>query len=847
MTYSTAKQTLNSLFSVLKHDQEIVFVYRGGMDGTRSLFTFQIRGKALGATAKSTEEAARRLKQNVEQVLASRPGLFFGSAPFKAGDNIVSPQKWSGSLYPQGMLVSSGQSLKSVSQEDLPNSVFITPALPVAAFGLSVVDAVLASPKIVEVIVSIKRHTLGESGKQVLKNVMQSIDRKNATYFMLPERRKASDEERELWIDPLEQHLKRWLITPWGIELDCTINASERPTEVFISMLGKALYPNQTVVMEEDEKLLDGYGRTGALEMRRCINASCGIPSLFPQAEQLADIGIKRLYPPPVEEPATHGLCLGIAGDKGVYLAQNDRSRHAYIIGATGCGKSTLLYNMVMQDIADGEGVCLMDPHGDLYAEILESIPKERQKDVVLIDPSDFGHTVGINFLEITGPHRQVEMGFIVNGMLKIFDRLYDLRQAGGPIFEQYMRNALLLIIDNKHPGTLMDVARVFEDTVYRTYLKRICLNPLVVSFWEKQAEQAGGDHALKNMGPYITSKLNQFTHNPLLRPIIGQRHSSINFRQIMDDKQILLVNLSKGMLGEFDSQLLGMILIGKLFLAAMGRADVDKAQRVPFHWYIDEFQNFATDSIGHLLSESRKFGIRLTLANQNLAQLHLGYGSMDLREAVLGNVANLLLFRMGVTDAKQLSAYTQPELSSQDLQYLPDFHAVGRLLKHNAPMRPFVLQTLPKLESLLDEGVKAEILAHCRGRYMRPVEDVEKEIFEWAQTSHWEQRKQPTKQEELQQMENRLKQLEQECTVENTKPIAKMSKEELQELRIESLDLTVSVKRGLAAMRIHTVWKLCECSESSLLKELGRKETDKVLDFLKQNRLTLALRGNTS
>ncbi|MEQ1848670.1 MAG: TraM recognition domain-containing protein, partial [Nitrospira sp.] len=352
----------------------------------------------------------------------------------------------------------------------------------------------------------------------------------------------------------------------------------------------------------------------------------------------------------------------------------------------------------------------------------------------------------------------------------------------------------------------------------YRAYLKSICQNPLVVSFWDRQAEQVSGEASLKNMAPYITSKLNQFTHNPLLRPIIGQRHSSINFRQIMDDKQILLVNLSKGLLGEFDTQLLGMILIGKLFIAAMGRADINKAQRTPFHWYIDEFQNFATDSIGHLLSESRKYGLRLSLANQNLTQLHLGNGSKDLREAVLGNVANLLFFRMGVTDAQQLSAYTQPELSSQDLQFLPDFHAVARLLNHNAPMRPVVLKTLPKQERLLDEEVKDEILAYCRDRYMRPIEEVEQEIFEWAQKPHWEQEKQSAIQEELQQMEKRLTQLEQECPVQNTKPIANMSKEELQALRIDSVDyFTARVKRKLTEMGIDTVGQLCDCTESRL------------------------------
>ncbi len=328
-----------------------------------------------------------------------------------------------------------------------------------------------------------------------------------------------------------------------------------------------------------------------------------------------------------------------------------------------------------------------------------------------------------------------MQINLIVNEMIKIFDHLYDLRQTDGPMFELYMRNALLLVVDNDAPGTLMDVPRVFEDKDYRDYLKCICKNPLVVRFWSEQAERAGGESALANIAPYITSKLNQFTHNALLRPIIGQCKSTIDFRQLMDHRQILLVNLSKGLLGELDTPMLRMLLIGKLFFAAMGRVDVPEAQRTPFHWYVDEFQNFTTGTVAHLLSESRKFGIRLTLANQNMAQLNRGYCRDSLIEAVLGNVGNLLVFRMGAADAEKLVTYTRPELGSQDLQYLPDFHAVARLLKHNTPLRPFVFQTLPKQKRMMTAQttrmVRDTILNNCRMHYTRSVLEVEREIID--------------------------------------------------------------------------------------------------------------------
>jgi Helicase HerA, central domain len=306
-----------------------------------------------------------------------------------------------------------------------------------------------------------------------------------------------------------------------------------------------------------------------------------------------------------------------------VNFARADRSRHAYIIGATGTGKSTLLFNMLRQDIENGEGVCLIDPHGDLHAQILNVVPRRRKDDVVIIDPCDFKHAVGINFLECSDSYKPIQMNFIVNEMIKIFDRLYDLRTTGGPMFEQYMRNALLLVMDSDYPGaTLMDIPAIFEDKDYRKFLLDRCYSRIVKSFWTKQAERAGGEAALENMSPYICSKLNQFTTNALLRPIIGQSKSTINFREAMDKGKIILVNLSKGLLGELDAQLLGMLIIGKIFSAAMGRVTMRPEKRKPLFLTIDEFQNFTTDSVAHLLSEARKFGIYLTLANQNLAQL---------------------------------------------------------------------------------------------------------------------------------------------------------------------------------------------------------------------------------
>ena len=735
----TASQALDSLFAILESGQKIDLAYRAGLDGGRARFSLEVRGSTRGSTAREAEENARRLKRNLELALHVRPGLHFRDAAPDAATEFR--PIWRACLQLQGLLVSSQSGLKSLPQPALPAIVLISPLLPPAVSDFSFIDAMLISPHPVEIMVSIQSYRLDEPARQGVSRLLDAMDQRKATCFQLPERRQVSPEEQEILFSALEHHLKHWLLNPSGIELSCTVHSAERPPETLLAMLGKALFPQQRFTWSiwqigAESSAPVGEEESAALDLRRCIHASCDFPVLFPSAEQLADTGTRRCYPRPSAMLAPSGLRLGITSQEAVYLTHADRSRHTYILGATGSGKSTLVYHMITQDIAKGEGVCLIDPHGDLYREVLDAIPGNRAKDVVLFNPCDFEHAVGLNFLECTGPHPKAQMNLIVNEMIKIFDRLYDLRQTGGPMFEMYMRNALLLVMDNDAPGTLMDVPRLFEDENYRNHLKRICQNSLAVRFWNGQAERAGGEAALANITPYVTSKLNQFTHNALLRPIIGQRKSTLDFRQIMDHRQILLVNLSKGLLGEFDSQLLGMLLIGKLFLAAMGRAGIPETRRIPFHGYIDEFQNFTTDAVAHLLSESRKFGIYLTLANQNMAQLHRGYGRDNLLETVLGNVGNLLFFRMGAADAERLVAYTRPEVGAQDLQYLPDFHAVARLLHHNSPLRPFVFQTLPKPPKRRITQATA-IIRDCildhRRHYTRPVSEVEREIMRQA------------------------------------------------------------------------------------------------------------------
>ncbi|MFZ5391474.1 MAG: type IV secretory system conjugative DNA transfer family protein, partial [Patescibacteria group bacterium] len=320
------------------------------------------------------------------------------------------------------------------------------------------------------------------------------------------------------------------------------------------------------------------------------------------------------------------GVVLGVSEYRGtkteIRLGREDRARHFYICGKSGTGKSVLIENMAVQDIQNGEGVCVIDPHGDLVEAILARLPKERMEDVILFDPTDIERPQGLNLLEFD-PKYPEQKSFVINEMIKILDKLYDLKQTGGPMFEQYMRNAMLLIMEDPESGsTLMEIPKVLADADYRRAKLSKVKNPVVYDFWVKEAQKAGGEAALVNMVPYITSKLTQFVANDLMRPIIGQQTSAFNLRQVMDQKKILLVKLSKGKLGDTNAYLLGLVMVGKILMAALSRTDVPKEQRPDFYLYIDEFQNFITDSIATILSEARKYRLNLIIGHQYIGQL---------------------------------------------------------------------------------------------------------------------------------------------------------------------------------------------------------------------------------
>lgn len=430
---------------------------------------------------------------------------------------------------------------------------------------------------------------------------------------------------------------------------------------------------------------------------------------------------------PPPDNLPDEGLELGVnifrGREKKILISDDDRRRHFYIIGQTGTGKSFSMLSMITQDMNKNKGLCVIDPHGELVDDVLQRVPKHRIDDVIVFDPGDISRPLGLNMLEYN-IDKPEEKTFIVNEIQSIFNRLFD-KETMGPMFEQYMRNALLLLMEDakNEPATLMEVPRIFTDSEFRNKKLNRITNPTVIDFWSKEAIKTTGEQGLANITPYITSKFGNFIANDYMRPIIGQTKSAFNFRKVMDDQKILLVNLSKGKIGDINAGLLGMIVTGRILLAALSRTDVDVNNRKDFYLYIDEFQNFTTDSISVILSEARKYRLNLILAHQFISQL-----TDDIREAVFGNVGSMSSFRVGTADAEVLVKQLGPVFSEKDLITVENQHAFVKMLVNGEPTNPFNLKT-PRVNSGSPD-IKDKLKELSRLTYGRDLVDIEQDII---------------------------------------------------------------------------------------------------------------------
>ncbi len=438
-----------------------------------------------------------------------------------------------------------------------------------------------------------------------------------------------------------------------------------------------------------------------------------------------------KIAPAPADIP-TEGIMLGTniyrGVEKEIRIKREDRRRHTYLVGKSGTGKSVTLNNMAIQDIQNGEGVCVIDPNGDLIQDILDRIPPERIEDVIVFSPADTERPLGLNLLDYD-PAYPEQKSFVINEMIGIFDKLYDLKATGGPMFEQYMRNAMMLVMDDIESGsTLMEISKVLADENFRKLKISKCKNQTVIDFWTKEAEKAGGEAALANMVPYITSKLTAFISNDMMRPIIGQQKSSFNMRDVMDRQKILLIDLPKGLIGEMNAYLLGMILVGKILMAALSRTDMKPVDRKDFYLYIDEFQNFTTNSICQILSEARKYALNLIIAHQYIGQLTKN-NNTEIKDAIFGNVGTMISFKVGSDDAAFLIKDFAPTFNEYDLVNIEKGMACIKLLIDNSSARPFTLKGIWPLLGTKYPQMAERIKALSRLKYGQNSKLVEAEI----------------------------------------------------------------------------------------------------------------------
>lgn len=425
----------------------------------------------------------------------------------------------------------------------------------------------------------------------------------------------------------------------------------------------------------------------------------------------------KKAAPPTFisETGAVIGHSVYRGEDKVIRISENDRRRHLYILGQTGTGKSTSMINMIISDMRAGKGMCYIDPHGqDLEEHVLPYIPKERAEDVIIFDASDVTRPMGLNLFTAKTPEQK---DFVINEAISMLYRLYDPGHTGimGPRFEHWFRNAALALMAGPNPGTFIDVPRIFTDDKFLAEKLQYVTDPVVRNFWINEMGQTSDYHKSEMLGWFV-GKFGAFMTNTTMRNILGQAHSSMDIRKAMDEGKIILVKLAKGQIGEMNMQLLGMIIVAQIQMAAMARADMPEEERRDFYLYVDEFQNFATDSFASILSEARKFRLNLIVANQFIGQL-----KDDIRDAVFGNVGSLMCFRIGNDDAEYMSKQFVPLFNQQDLINIENYNSIAKILIDSKPTRPFSLQGYnypPGASKEIGEAIKQlSRLKHGRAR----------------------------------------------------------------------------------------------------------------------------------
>lgn len=592
-------------------------------------------------------------------------------------------------------------------------------------------------------------------GKKIVKNMKQGMGFEQAKHgktksgiswgdaFLSKSTQEKKPEEQKT-LSPLEQKMMEGIenkSSKAGMDVNIRIVASARSATAATNYLQQVLkaYSQYNIYeygnafeaeIPKKSKLLRDFIHRVFRENKRLVLNTEEMASLWHLPLSTTETPnirwmLARVAPAPADIPQI-GFHLGYNEFRGhrteIYMNREDRTRHMYVIGKTGTGKSWFLRYLAAQDIKNGEGVCVVDPHGDLVEALMGMIPKERIDDVIYFNPSDMERPMGLNMLEAPNANMR---DFAVQEMISIFYMLFPPEMMG-PMFEHNMRNFMLtLMADLENPGTLAEIPKMISDKVFQQKWLAKVTDPVVRSFWEDEMANTSDYHKSEMMG-YLVSKVGRFVENEMMRNIIGQPKSAFNFRQIMDEGKILLVNLSKGLTGDVNANLLGLILVSKLQMAAFTRAELPEDQRKDFYLYMDEFQNFITPSIATILSEARKYKLNLIMAHQYMGQL-VKDGKSEIRDAVLGNVGSILSSRVGPEDTEILAKVYEPVLSPYDLMNNDKFSWNTKIVVNNSQTKPFTLKTVqsekpnPKLAGALKEV--------SRLTYGKPRDSVAREI----------------------------------------------------------------------------------------------------------------------
>ena len=485
-------------------------------------------------------------------------------------------------------------------------------------------------------------------------------------------------------------------------------------------------------MMKNPEKLgVDYTFRFFPIKNSSSVLNSIELASIFhlPEQDAIPSSSVERQLVKQVDGPAKlmdQGLFLGTNEFRGVkkpiYLGEKDRRRHMYVIGQTGMGKSVFLENLAFQDMCDGKGFAFIDPHGDAVEALLKRVPEERIDDVIYFDPADIEHPVGMNMFEFTSEDQK---DFIVQEGISMLQSLFDPQNQGffGPRGQHMFRNAALLLMSDPNGATFIDIPQCFTDPEFVKSKLKYVTDKAVYDYWTKEFPASKKSSDAGEVITWFASKWGPFIANTIMKNTLGQIKSGFNIREIMDNKKIFLVNLSKGRLGDINANLLGMIFVMKFQQAAMSRQDIPENERQDFCLYVDEFQNFATDSFESILSEARKYRLNLIVANQFMTQL-----TEKIREALLGNVGTIICGRIGVTDAELMVKAFTPTFTAEDLTKTPNFAAVAKVMMFDMPSAPFTI-SLPPPMGQPNEALMENLKLLSATKFAKTRQEVEKEI----------------------------------------------------------------------------------------------------------------------